>query len=151
MVSPAQIKETFLAKVESGNIRYQGYPVGIVTCAAGASAELVVAGAGPLTDFWLCGFTVGIFAAAAEVTLVLTIGYGGVAGANPPLVALITTFPVTIAAEAIALGPSEAATEMLPYPIRVPGGVRMAVTSAAITGTDGIDEMHLILATAVGS
>ena len=82
----------------------------------------------------------------------LTLGYGGVAGANPPAVVVITTFPITIASEAgPGLGPSEAPTEMLPYPIRIPGGVRIAVRTAAITGTDTIDEMHLILATAVGT
>lgn len=151
MKTASRIKETFLAKVGSGLIRYQGFPAAPVAVPVATDVELVVAGAGPATDFWLCGFTCGIFGAVAEVTLVLTIGYGGVAGANPPATVVITTFPITIAAEAIALGPSEAPTEMLPYPILIPGGSRIAVVTAAITGTDTIDEMHVILATAVGS
>lgn len=151
MKTASRIKESFLAKVDSGLIRYQGFPVAVVAVAPATDVELVVAGAGPLVDFWLCGFTCGIFGAVAEHTQVLNIGYGGNAGAQPPAVTVVTTFPITIAAEAAALGPGEAPTEMLPYPIRIPGGSRIAVSTVSITGGVTIDEMHVILATAVGT
>jgi len=151
MLSPAQIKETYLAEVDSGLIRYQGYPTTSVAVPVATDVELFAAAAGPLTDFWLCGFKAAVYASVAALTLTLTIGYGGVDGANPPATVVVTTFPIAKDGNAGTVGPMEVPTEMFPYPIRIPGGVRMAVITAAITGTDTIDEFWVILATAVGS
>lgn len=151
MKTASRTKETFLAKVESGNIRYLGTPVGIQAVAVATDVELLTGATAPATEYWLCGFIAGIYGAVAEVTLVLSLGYGGVAGANPPAVLVVTTFPVTIAAEVAALGPTEAPVYTLPYPIRMPAATRIAVVTAAITGTDTIDEFRILIATAVGS
>lgn len=147
----SRVKEIYQAEVNSRNIRYLGTPAGIQAIAVATDVELLTDATAPATEYWLCGFIAGIYGAVAEATLVLSLGYGGVAGANPPAVLVITTFPITIAAEALALGPTEAPVYMLPYPIKMPAATRVAVVTAAITGTDTIDEFRILIATVVGS
>ena len=119
MKTASRVKETFLAKVDSGLIRYQGYPTTGVAVPVATDTEIFAAGAGPLVDFWLCGFIAAVYASVAALTLVVTIGYGGVDGANPPATVVVTTFPVAKDGNAGTVGPMDVPTEMLPYPIRI--------------------------------
>jgi len=151
MLTSSRIKETYRAEVESVNIRYLGTPAGVQAIANATDVELLTAATAPAVPYWLCGFQAGIYGAVAEATIVLSLGYGGVAGANPAAVLVIVTFPITIAAEVAALGPSEAPWHMLPYPVLMPPATRVAVVTATITGTEAIDEFRIIIATAVGT
>ena len=109
MLAPSRLKETYRAKVDSRLIRYQAYPAAVVAVPIATDTEIVVAGAGPAVDFWLCGWLATIDNLVADTTLVLTLGYGGAAGANPPAVVVVTTFPITVGGVGGSLGPSEVA------------------------------------------
>lgn len=146
-------KATFLAEVDSGLIRYVGLPTAALPIADDTNYdELFNSGAAPAGDYWLCGIQVCVFACAADVSFEICLGIGGADGAAvvPPLL-LLTQYPVIISAEGGALGSNYAHIHWLPYPVRVPGGTRMAARiDNTPTGTDVIDEFRAILATVVG-
>lgn len=146
-------KATYLAKVDSGRIRYVGLPTAAVPIADDANYDQLFNAAGaPQVDYWLCGVQAAIFACAADVSLLVCVGYGGLDGvAVAPTTLVLTQFPIIIAAEGAALGSNYPHVHWLPYPVKIPGGSRMAARiDASPTGTDTIDEFRVILATVVG-
>jgi hypothetical protein len=150
-----EVDQVFLAAVESGNIRYQGLPVAVVPIADDAAWDQLFAAAGaPAVPYWLCGFSYGIATGlAADVSLLVDLGWGGADGAAiAPANVVLTNYPVVITAGAAAVGPAVLPPEMLPYPVLIPGGSRMAARIAASpTGTVAFTEFRVILATAVGT
>jgi len=156
MPSLAQMqKSNFLAKVDSGLIRYVGLPtaaVVLVDGAPGAYSQLFIAANAPQVPYWLCGFQAAAFAVAADVSWIICLGYGGVdGGANAPAILVCVEVPVIISAEGGALGSNYVHTHWLPYPVAIPAAQRMAARiDNAPTGADNIDEFRVILATVVG-
>jgi hypothetical protein len=152
-------KKTFTATVASGNIRYQAYPAGLVAVvngAPGAWSELWVAGAGPIVDYWVTGFTFGTLTGLVVIneTLLIDFGWGGADGAaTAPANVIVTNWPLTFVAVAAALGPVNLPAAMLPRPVKVPANARMAVRIAdSPTGVGlALVEFHVICATAVGA
>ena len=155
MTLKSVVDQSFLAMVESGNIRYQGLPASIVAIADDAAWDQLFAAAGaPAVPFWLCGFSYGIATGlAADVSLLIDLGWGGADGAAIAAAnVILTNYPVVLTAGVAAVGPSALPSEMLPYPVRIPAGSRMAARIASSpTGTVGFVEFRVILATAVGS
>lgn len=153
MSSPSQMKSILQALVESGNIRYEGLPAAIVAIADDAAWDQLFAAAGaPATDYWLCGFSYGVATGlAADVSLLIDLGWGGVDGAAVAAAnVILTNYPLVITAGAAAVGPAALPSEMLPYPVKIPGGSRMAARIASSpTGTVAFTEFRVILATAV--
>jgi hypothetical protein len=153
----AFVKSSFLALVESGNVRYVVQPTGAPTAAVsdGAaaawawSAYVEIVPAGTITDpSWLCGvilhttvieafngdFAIASGAAAAEVDLAI-VPYSGM-----------------IATAATDAFDPRAAIVWLPYPIKITGSPRLAVrvrknTAASAAGAS----LKVILAEAVGT
>jgi hypothetical protein len=147
---------SFKALVESGLIRYQGLPaanVAVVAGAPGAWSQLFAAAGAPATVYWLCGFqwsyATGI---ATEVLQTIDLGYGGADGAAVAAAVIIATgYPLALTAGVAAVGPSFTPTTMFAYPVKIPGGSRMAVRMLAQpTGTLAFTSFRVILATAVG-
>jgi len=128
-------KANYNAMVGSGNIRYTTLPVnGVPLPDDGTWVELFVAGAGPVVDYWLCGFAFSIATGlvTAEAQYLISVGWGGndgaaVAAAN----VIVTNWPMNFTAVALALGPVVIPTQVLPYPVKIPGGARMAASLAA--------------------
>ena len=149
-----EVDQNFLAAIESGNIRYQGLPVAIVAIADDAAWDQLFAAAGaPAVDYWLCGFAYTIVnTIAVDVSLLVDVGWGGADGAAIAAAnVILTNWPVGFTADA-AVGKAAFANEMMPYPVRIPGGSRMAARIASSpTGTIAFVEFRVILATAVGS
>lgn len=157
MSLPNQVKSSFQALVESGNIRYASWPVaGIAIADDAAYDEIVVAAAGPggAVPCWLCGFSFGVATGliVAEIGYEFSIGTGGVAGdGNAPTVVLVTNWAVNFSAVALALGPFVIPPQVLPYPIRIAAGARIAAVYTTLVGAAAITRFRVILATAVGS
>lgn len=155
MSDRSRVSQTWLALVQSGNIRYQCLPVGIVAIADDAAwDQLFAAGGAPATPYWLCGFSYGYATGiVAAASLLVDVGYGGVDGAAvEPAFVVLTNWPVTITAGAAAVGPDTTPAVILPYPVRIPAASRMAARIASSpTGTMAFVEFRVILATAVGS
>ncbi len=152
MSLPQQIGDTFVAMVESGLIRYRGYPLASIAVADDTNwDEIVVAGAGPLVDFWLCGFSFAIATGfAAETQQFVDLGWGGVAGANPAGNIILTNWPISLTANGAAIGPCVLPTQLLAYPVRIPAGQRIAGRIASSpTGGVAFTELRVILATVV--
>lgn len=151
-------KSTYLAMVDSGRIRYQSLPVdgvAVVDGAPGAWSQLFAAAAAPAVDYWLCGFSFSIATGLviAEAEFLFDVGWGGndgaaIAAAN----VILTNWPVNFSAVAAALGPFAIPNQFLPYPVKIPGGSRMAarIADSPVGGTD-IAAFSGILATVVGS
>lgn len=148
-------KSTFLATVESGAIRYTTLPVALVPIADDAAWDQLFAAAGaPAVDYWLCGFSYGYATGiATDVSLLVDLGWGGLDGAAVAAAnVILTNWPVVLTAGVAAVGPAGCPSEMLPYPVRIPGGSRMAARIASSpTGTLAFTEFRVILATVVGS
>ena len=148
-------KATFLAMVESGKIRYTTLPVGIVAIADDAAWDQLFAAAGaPAVDYWLCGFAYSYATGiAADVCLLVDVGWGGVDGAAIAAAnVILTNWPVALSAGVAAVGPAACPPQMIPYPVKIPGGSRMAARIASSpTGTLAFVEFRVILATVVGS
>lgn len=157
MSLPNQVKSSFQALVESGNIRYASWPVaGIAIADDAAYDEIVVAGAGPgaAVPCWLCGFSFGVATGliVAEIGYEFTMGTGGVAGdGNAPTVVLVTDWAVNFSAVAAALGPFTIPTQIFPKPIKIAAGARIAAAYTTLVGAAAITRFRVILATAVGS
>ena len=150
-----KVDQMFLAAIESGNIRYEALPAAIVPIADDAAWDQLFAAAGaPAVPFWLCGISfnwaTGI---AAETSLLVDVGYGGVDGAAiAAATVVLTNWPVTLTAGAAALGPDTHAPHMLPFPVKIPAASRMAARIASSpTGTLAFTDFRVILATLVGS
>jgi len=150
-----KVDQMFLAAIESGSIRYQTLPAAIVPIADDAAWDELFAAAGaPAVPFWLCGISfnwaTGI---AAETSLLVDVGYGGVDGAAiAAATVVLTNWPVTLTAGAAALGPDTHAPHMLPFPVKIPAASRMAARIASSpTGTLAFTDFRVILATLVGS
>ncbi len=148
----AQIKSLFKALQDSGNILYQGYPAIAVPIADDAAwDELFIAAGAPAVPYWLCGFTTLCTNAAADHTLLIDIGYGGADGAaTAPLVTVVTNFPFSVSANAVAIGPNTTPPFLFPYPIKIPAASRMAARIASSpTGGIALVSLNVILATVV--
>lgn len=146
-------KATYLAEVDSGRIRYVGLPTAAVPIADDTNYDqLFTAANAPQVPYWLCGIQAAIFACAADVSLLVCVGYGGLDGAAVvPTTLVLVQYPIIIAAEAAALGSNYTQIHWLPYPVRIPAAQRMAARiDVSPTGTDVIDEFRVILATVVG-
>jgi|GEM_PF-2779731 len=150
------IKALKNAQVLSGNIRYVGLPLAAVVLvdgAPGAWSQLFAAAGAPSATrpCWLCGFQCYATNVAADIVWQIDLGYGGIDGAAvAPDTQLLTGFPVSVAAQAVALGPTTSPTHMLPYPIRIPAAQRMAARILnTVTGAGNITEFRVILATGV--
>jgi len=150
-----EVDSVFLAAVASGLIRYQALPVALVPIADDAAwDQLFAAGGAPATPYWLCGFSYGYATGiAADTSLLVDLGYGGADGAAvAPTTVVLTNWPVVLSAGAAAVGPAPCPSELLPYPVRIPGGSRMAARIASSpTGTLAFTEFRVLLATAVGT
>lgn len=147
-------KSTFLAMVESGRIRYTALPVAIVPIADDGNWDQLFAAAGaPAVNYWLCGFAYSIASGiAADTSLLVDVGWGGLdGGAVAAANVILTNWPVSLTADA-AVGKAAFSNEMMPYPVKIPGGSRMAARIASSpTGTAAFVEFRVILATVVGS
>ena len=166
MSLPNQVKSSFQALVESGNIRYTTAPVaavpvavvsdGVVAAWAWAPYIQIVAAAVIPAPCWLAGVTmhtvaveshnadlaIAIGAAAAEVDLAI-VHYAGiwpVVGVTAALIA--DAVPRVIVSSTI----------WLPYPIRIATSVRLAgrIRKSTAASAAGVS-IKVILATAVGS
>jgi hypothetical protein len=149
-----KIFQTWSALVNSGNIRYTALPVASVAIADDAAwDQLFAAGGAPAVDYWLCGFVFSIATGlvVAENTMLFDVGWGGADGAAVAAAnVVVTNWPVSFSAVAVALGPFECEAQMLPLPVRIPGASRMAARIAASPiGGVAVTEFRVILATAV--
>lgn len=155
MVDRSRLSQLWNALINSGNIRVQGLPAAVVPIADDAAwDQLFASGGAPATPYWLLGFSYGVATGlAADVSLLVDLGWGGADGAAVAAAnVLLTNYPVVLTAGAAAVGPAALPSEMLPFPIRIPGGSRMAARIASSpTGTVAFTEFRVILATAVGS
>ena len=149
-----EVRVLYQAAVNSGAIRYEALPAALVPIADDANwDQLFAAGGAPAVPYWLCGISfnwaTGI---AAETTLLVDVGWGGndgaaIAAAN----VILTNWPVTLTAGAVALGPDTHAPHMLPFPVKIPASSRMAARIASSpTGTLAFTDFRVILATLVG-
>ncbi len=151
------IDSLFNALVESGQIRYTSLPAAAVPIADDAAWDELFAAAGAPSatlPTWMVGFSYGIATGlAADVSLLVDVGYGGVDGAAiAATTVLLTNWPIVLTAGAAAVGPAALPSEMLPFPIRIPPAQRMAARIAASpTGTVAFTEFRVIFALAVGS
>jgi hypothetical protein len=129
-------------------------PAAVVPIADDAAWDQLFAAAGaPATIYWLCGISYGVATGlAADVSLLIDCGYGGVDGAAvAAAIVVLTNYPIVLTAGAAAVGPAALPSEMLPYPVKIPGGSRMAARIASSpTGTVAFTEFRVILATSVG-
>jgi hypothetical protein len=148
------IKRLLNTNVESGAIRYVGLPLAAVVLvdgAPGAWSQLFAAAGAPSATLpcWLCGFQSYATNVAADVVWQVDVGYGGIDGAAVAAsVVLLTGYPISVAAQAVALGPTTSPTHMLPYPVRIPPAQRMAARILnTVTGAGNITEFRVILAT----
>lgn len=154
MTLKSEVDQLFFAAVESGNIRYQAWPAGNVAVAVAADVELFAAAGAPAVPYWFCGFqySVATGLVVAEHVMLATLGYGGVDGANPPAVVLLTDWPLVFTAVAAALGPVNIQPVLLPYPVLVPAGSRMAINVAASIGAGvALSSCKALVAIAVGA
>ena len=88
----------------------------------------------------------------AECQFELDVGWGGADGAAVAAANIILTgHPMNFSAVAAALGPFAIPNQYLPYPVRIPGGSRMAarVLDSPVGGV-AIAAFRVILATAIG-
>ncbi len=157
---PGEVKSSFQALVESGNIRYQALPAGEIACAVGAWAELFVAAASPAVSWWIVGFqfsyATGI---VVEQSWRISLGYGGADGAAIAAgTVVITNYPIVVIGAAAASMGGSPLNIHLPYPVRVPvdivdPGSRMAysVVDNPVGGAVGATSCRVIIATAVGN
>mgnify|MGYP001473362324 CR=1 FL=1 len=149
-------KGSFQALVDSGRIRYQAYPAGNIAIAADAAwDELWAAAAGPIVDYWICGFQWSVATAFAKQnhSQLIDFGWGGADGAAVAAAnVVVTNFPVTITSVALALGPMYIGVTNLPYPVWAQAGSRAAARIAAnLVAGVAFTEFRLICATAIGS
>ncbi len=152
----ARVSQTWLALVNSGGIAYQGLPVAEVPIADDAAWDQLFAAAGaPAVPYWLCGFAINFATTtvAAEHTLLIDLGWGGVDGAAVAAAnVILTNYPVTLYGVAAGLGPMGPLVFNIPYPVRIPAASRMAARIAASpVGGVATTSFRVILATAVGS
>lgn len=155
-MSVKELKSSFQALVNSGNIRYACLPAAEVAVADDAAwDQLWAAAAGPAVDFWVCGFAYNFATGglAAEHSQAVDLGWGGVDGAAVAAAnVIVTNYPICITAAAVALGPVGPFWHNLPYPVRVPALSRMAVRIASsVTGGIAFTSFRVIYATAVGA
>ena len=169
-----EVQQTFLAKVNSGNIRYWMIPAGpdddtenaqvALTPAAGALTYGILVGAawtpicatawdtddagaaaiGPAADGWICG-VYGAAITAKEDFYTVNIG-AGVAKAEVSLMRVGFRWVAGTAADAV--------TGMyipLPFPVRVLAGARVAGRAARIAGGANAITVSLLVATGVGT
>lgn len=161
MSDRARISQTWLAMVNSGNIRYQALPVADIPLADDAAWDQLYNAAGsPAADHWVCGFQFSIATGliVAENEMLIDVGWGGADHAtNAPTNIIIANWPVAFSAVAAALGPFMCQNQMLPYPVRVPvgqvspGSRMVARIAASPIGGQAFTAFRVILATAIGS
>ena len=149
-------KNLYNAQVNSGAIRYQTLPVNGVAIADDSAWDQLFAAAGaPAVDYWLCGFAFNIATGLvlAEDQLLFDVGWGGADGAAVAAAnVILTNWPMNFSAVAVALGPFAVPNQFLPYPVKIPGGSRMAARIAdSPVGGVAITAFCVILATVVGN
>jgi len=151
-----EVDQVFASLVESGLIRYAGWPAaGKAIADDGAWDEIVVAGAGPgaAVPCWLLGFSFSIATGliTAEVGFEFSLGYGGAAGdGNAPATTLVTSWAVNFSAVALALGPFNIPAQFFPRPIKIPAGVAQEAMYTTLVGASAITSFRVLLATAIG-
>jgi len=155
MSGPQVTKSLYEAMISSGRIRYTTLPVnGVAIADDGNWDQLFAAAGGPATDYWLCGFahSVATNTILAETQLLIDVGWGGVDGAAIAAAnVILTNWPVNFTAVALALGPNPIPNHLMPYPVKIPGGSRMAARIATSpVGGIAVTGFCAILATAVG-
>jgi len=151
-------KSLYNAMVGSGGIRYAALPlagVAVVDGAPGAWSQLFTAANAPAVDYWLCGFSFSIATGLilAEAEFEFDVGWGGADGAAIAATNIVLNgWPVNFSAVALALGPFAIPNQFLPYPVRIPGGQRMAarVLDSPVGGV-AVAAFQVILATVVGN
>lgn len=160
MSLPNQVKSSFQALVESGNIRYEWLPAADVPCATAAWAQLLAAAATPAVPWWICGLRVSCATGlVVEQGWRVSLGYGGVDGAAiaaTTIIAIGVPFTV-IGAAAAAMGAD--LSHMFPFPVKIPvdivdPGSRVAysVVNNPVGGAAvGLTSCRICIAYAVGS
>ena len=161
-----QIDSTFLALVESGNIRYTTAPVaaapvaivsdGVVAAWAWAPYVQIVAAAVIPAPCWLCGFTIHTVAVESHNADIAIASGAAAAEVDLAIVHYSGTWPVigVTAALIAAAVPREvySSTIWLPYPVRIAASVRLAArirksTAVSVAGVS----IKAMLAAAVGT
>ena len=149
-----EVQSSYMALVESGNVRYQTQPAAAVgiTIADDAAWDEIFDSTIVTVNFWLMGIQAIILGAGADVGLLVDVGSGGADGAA---VAAATTLIADMSVFidwASTVGSIVPPIIWLPIPIRVPASTRIAARIASSpTGTDVIDQFYVMLATAVGA
>lgn len=156
MSDRSRTSQLWLSLVNSGNIRYQALPAAEVPIADDTAWDQLFAAAGaPAVPYWLCGFTYNFVSGGvvAEHSQAIDIGWGGVDGAAVAAAnVVVTNYPVSVSAVALALGPFGPFWHNLPFPVRIPASSRMAARIAtSVTGGVAFTSFRVILATAIGS
>lgn len=149
-----ETKSLYQGLLNNGNIRYTGLPLNGVPLPDDSTwVQLFAAGGGPVVDYWLCGFSFSIATGlvTAEIQFVLEMGWGGADGAAIAAANVVVTgYPMNFSAVALALGPFAIPTQMLPVPVKIPAGSRMAASlQATPVGGSALLAFVAILATAV--
>jgi len=174
MALTQEAQQTFLAQVDSGNIRYWIIPAGpdadhieaqvVLIPAGGALTYGILIGAawdpisaqawdqdaaggaaiGPAADGWICGIY-GAAITAKEDFYTVNIGIG-VAKAEVSLLRAGFGWVAGAAADVMA-----SQYVALPYPVRVPAASRVAGRAARIAGGADAITVSLQVATAVGA
>ena len=121
MSLPNQVKSSFQALVESGNIRYEWLPAGQVPCATAAWAQLLAAANTPAVPWWICGLRVSYATGiVVEQGWRVSLGYGGAdaaGGAATTIIAIGIPF-IVVGAAAAAMGAD--LCNMFPFPVKIP-------------------------------
>ena len=154
-----EVDQSFLALVESGNIRYQALPAGEVPCAVAAWAQLFAAAASPAVPWWIVGFQWSFATGlVVEQSWRVSVGYGGADGAAIAAgTVVITNWPLVVSGAAAA-SMGAPTTQILPYPVKVPVDIVDPGSRAAYTVVDnpvggavGLTSFRLLIATGIGS
>ena len=152
----SEVDQLWNALANSGNLRYQALPAAEVPIADDAAWDQLFAAAGaPAVPYWLCGFTYNFATGGvvAEHSQAVDIGWGGADGAAvAPATVVVTNYPISVTAVALALGPFGPFWHNLPHPVRIPASSRMAARIASsVVGGVAFTSFRVILATALGS
>lgn len=159
-----EVRQTYNALLNSGNVRYATQPAAgaagaTVTCgkqALGAWAQIVAAAT--ITDpSWLVGCAIGNpaaagFVAAGGIQNRIDINVGTGAAAAEVAIAAFIWGTVDIEVTAVGHGAFALPAQYLPYPVRLAGAPRLAAQGATrdAAATRAVDVIA-ILATLVGT
>lgn len=150
----SEIQAILLASVLSTNVRYQTQPAAAVgiTIADDAAWDEIFDSTVVTVDYWIAGLMAVILAPGADAGLLIDVGIGGADGAAvAAATTVIADFPL-FEDFVSAVGNLKPAVNFLPIPIRVAASTRVAARIASSpTGTDVIDQFHVVLITGLGT